>query len=208
MNKNRNLLLGLFATALLGSAPAMATPLGLTLADTPDIASAFIDVVYNAGTDTLTANGFALTLDAPPSNPIAGGLFSLTANVDDSGNLLGGTLTISGTVAGLGFNSGTLLTANLTAFGFVDAGGDPLEFLFDVTGGDAAGLFGSTGGMILGQSGFEGDWASDWDNLLSGIPGTGQGSADTAGTPVSEPGILLLQALGLTLLLVARRRRS
>ena len=208
MNNRRSLILGLFATFLLGSAPAMAAPLGLTLADTPDIVSGFIDVNYDAGSNALSADGFALQLDAPGINAIAGGLFDLDAVIDNAGNLVGGSFSIFGTIAGLGFNSGTLLTGNLTAFGFPDAGGNPLEFLFTVTGGDAAALFGADGGMILGQTGFGGDWGSDFDNLISGIPGTGQGSADTAAMPASEPGILFLQALGLAMLFLARRRRT
>lgn len=181
-----------------------AAPLGLTLFDTPDIVSSFIDVVYDAGTDSLTAAGFALQLDDGSPNPIAGGLFTLNAAVDDSGNLSGGSLTISGTIAGLGFNSGTLLTGTLSAFGFPGAGGDPLEFLFTVTGGDAAALYGSAGGIILSQSGFTGDWANDFDNLISGIPGTGQGLADTAAIPL--PGAVWLMLTALFSLGAVRRR--
>ena len=207
--KQRLALAALLAAFSFVSLPASALPLELNLADTPDIVSAFIDVNYDAGSGALTADGFALQLDGGGGLfPVAGGLFDLNATVDSAGNLIGGTVSILGTIAGLGFNSGTLLTGSLSALGFPDAGGNPLEFLFDVTGGDAAALFGSVGGIILGASGFDGDWATDFDNLIAGIPGTGQGSADTAGLPVSEPGILLLQALGLTMLLLARRRRA
>ena len=61
----------------------------------------------------------------------------------------------------------------------VPAGGDPLEFVFDVTGGDAAGLFGPGGGVILSDANFGGSFAVDWDNLIGGDPGTGAGVADT-----------------------------
>ena len=64
---------------------------------------------------------------------IVTGVFDLSASIDSSGLFTSGSLNISGTVPTLGFNSGTLLTGNLTAFGFSNFGGDPLEFLFDVT---------------------------------------------------------------------------
>ena len=194
------------ALFLAGATGAQAAPLGLTLFDTPDIVSSFIDVVYDAGTDSLSANGFALQLDDGSPNAIAGGLFTLDATIDEFGNLSGGTVTISGTIAGLGYNSGTLLTGNLTAFGFLPGGGDPLEFLFDVTGGDAAVLYGAAGGIILSQAGFGGDWSSNFDNLISGIPGTGQGLADTAAVPLPAAVWLMLSGL-MGLLATARRSR-
>ena len=101
--------------------PASGTPLGLTLFDNPDIVSMFIDVVYDAGTDTFEADGFALGLDddgVGPTLDIVGGSFDLTATIDGAGLLTGGSLVIGGTVANLGFNSGTLLTGSLTDFGF------------------------------------------------------------------------------------------
>jgi hypothetical protein len=150
------------------SSLAQAAPLNLVLNPAPDIFSSFIDVNYNSSTDILAASGFAFTLDDDGIGtplPIAGGTFDLAASVLDDGTLAGGSLAIGGTVAGLGFNSGTLLTGSLSAIGFPDAGGDPLEFLFDVTGGDAAGLYGGAGGLggiILGFTGFDGDWTTDF----------------------------------------------
>jgi len=153
----------LVAALIMGlSSLSHAAPLNLTLNDSPDIVSSFITVDYNSATDVLTASGFANQLDddgiGTPLN-IAGGTFDLAASVLDDGTLAGGSLAIGGTVAGLGFNSGTLLTGSLTDIGFNIAGGDPLEFLFDVTGGDAAGLYGSLGGIILNSAGFGGSWA-------------------------------------------------
>lgn len=180
---------------------AQAASLGFTLLDVPDIASFNIDVAYDAGTDTLTATGFALTIDYSETDPaenITDGSFSVVATIDSTGAISGGTVTITGTVPVLGFNSGTLLTGDLTDFGFPDAGGDPLEFLFDVTGGDAAALYGDKGGIKLiafapAGGGFTGDWTTDWDNL--GPFGFGTGEADTAAVPVPAPLLLLLSAL-------------
>ena len=147
---------------LLFGSIGQAAPLNLTLLDTPDIVSDFIDVTYDAAGDSFVATGFARELDDDgsvlPEN-IVNGTFNLAATIDAAGNLVSGSLTIGGTVASLGFNSGTLLTGDLTAFG------DPLEFLFDVTGGDAAGLYGgvgSVGGVIKDVTGFTGDFVVDF----------------------------------------------
>ena len=86
---------------------------------------------------------------------------------------------IGGTIASLGFSSGTLLTGDLTAFGFLNAGGDPLEFLFGVTGGDAASHFGPVVGIRLSNSGFTGTFASNFKN-------TGNGKNELA-APLRDP---------------------
>lgn len=196
----------LVATLLLGmSSLTQAAPLNLILNDFPDITSSFISVDYNAGTDVLSASGFALSLDddgVAPAEPIAGGTFGLAASIDDLGAMSGGTLSIGGTIAGLGFNSGILLTGTLSDIGFNNAG-DPLEFLFDVTGGDAAGLYGGLGGIILSSSGFGGDWTSDFSTTMGA-------SADVGVIPV--PAAIWLFGSGLIGLLGfgrhARRNRT
>lgn len=186
---------------------AQAAPLNLTLNDFPDIASFFIDVTYDEGNDLLTAAGEALWLDDDGSGSaevISDGSFHFTAAIDNSGNLSGGTLNIGGKVSSLGFESGTLLTGNLTAFGFGGAD-DPFEFLFNVTDGDAAGLYGSVpAGVILSKTGFSGNFTADFDNLVGGGAGTGSGESNTA--PVPVPGTLLLFGSGLMWLNVARRK--
>ena len=190
---------------------AQAAPLNLTLNDVPDIVSQFIDVTYDASLQTLSASGFALELDddgSVPPEPIAGGTFDLTATIDNAGNLVNGTIAIGGTVASLGFNSGTLLTGTLTAFGFPSVGGDPFEFLFDVTGGDAAALYGAgsvPAGVILSGTGFGGDFGSDFDNL-STSPGTGIAVANVGTVPI--PAALWLFASGLLGLIGLARRRD
>lgn len=194
--------------AALLAIPAQAALLNLTLADSPDIVSGFIDVSYDATTATFFASGFAFELkDGSGVRQINGGLFDLGATIDNSGILSGGTLTIGGTIAALGFNSGTLLTGTLTALGFPGNGGDPLEFLFDVTGGDAAGLYGSSAGIILSNSGFSGSFAADFDNLLGGLAGTGYSLADTAPTAMPVPAALWLFGSGLLWLAGMTRRR-
>jgi len=197
------------ALALLWTTPASATPLQLELLQFPDVVSGFLDVTYSSGSDTLSISGFALELDddgVGEALTIQGGLFDLTASIDAAGALSAGTLTISGAVPSLGFDSGTLLTGVLTAFGFPDSGGDPLEFVFAVTGGDLAGLYGTgPAGLIVGQSGFGASFASDFDNLLGG-PGTGAGVSNAA--PVPEAGTALLLGVALGGLGWSGRRRS
>lgn len=193
--------------AILFVNPAQAAFLNLFLEDFPDILSSFIDVSYNEVTRQFVSRGDALEFDDDGSLPpedIADGTFDLTASIDNTGNLsgLGGTLTIGGTVPTLGFKSGTLLTGALTAFGFPSAGGDPLEFLFDVTGGDAAGLYGAEGGVILTQTGFGGIFAVEFS-------GTGLGQSDTGVQSIPEPSAVLLLAGGLAGIAgCARRRRK
>ncbi|MHC4947274.1 MAG: hypothetical protein ACYTG1_03295 [Planctomycetota bacterium] len=177
----------------------------------PDTNSAQILVTYDASTDTFTADGFALSIELDgllpdPDENITGGTFNLIATIDDFGVLTGGTLVIGGTIPNIGANSGTLLTANLTAVGFLNGGGDIFDFALDVTGGDLAGLYGAFGGMVLDAEfatgngpGFTGDWTADFTNDFFG---TGFGFSDTFAT-VPAPSALVVILGGL----VARRRR-
>lgn len=132
---------------------------------------------------------------------IADGDYNITATIDEFGNATDGSLTIQGTIAALGYASGTLLTGDLTDFGFPDAGGDPLEFLFVVTGGDAFDLFGPVVGIILSDSGFTGTF-SDFQN-------TGNGTNTLAPSRVvPEPGSILLILTGLGVLFGLRKRST
>jgi hypothetical protein len=190
------------------STTVQAVPLGLDPFDTPDIFSGYINVNYDSATDNFTASGYALEFDddgvgAP--HQIASGSFELTATINASGVLqTGGTLAIVGTVADLGFNSGTLLTGNLTAFGFPDAGGDPLEFYLDITGGDAAGLYGfAPTGVILTSSGFGGRFDENFSNTAyTGLANT------IAQTPEPSTILLLITGLGVVGVCSVIRKRS
>jgi len=193
------------------SGSALAVPLDLILL-LPDVASGTIDVTHVAGTDAFSATGFALELDddgvLPNIQLDAPGGFSISALIDDAGVLTSGSLSITGTIASEGYVSGTLLTGDLTNFGWAgDAAGMIFEFEFDVTGGDLAPSYaGAPGGVILGTTlNSFGGFGSDFDNLIIGIPGTGAGTSDTA--PIPEPGTALLLGLGLLALARTRARR-
>lgn len=194
---------GVTLLASLFSLAAQAFPPLNLVPGTPDIFAGFIDTDYvgNNAAGTLTATGTSFTL-TPPGSPmgnIMAGSFNISSDLSFDSLTASGSLNIGGTIASMGFVSGTLLTGTLSAFG---AGpGDPLEFLFNVTGGDAATLYGGIGaeaGVILSGTGYSGSFAS----AFSGT----QGLADTF-SQVPVPGTLLLMLSGCGLL-AARRRRA
>jgi hypothetical protein len=115
----------------------------------PDISS----IVYNAGytgnsTDG-TFNSFGqasqLTTAALTNETIDAGTFELNASIQQSAGTADGLLSIGGTITALGFSSGTLITATLLQVGGPNAA---LNFLFNVTGGDAAAIYGGVGATI------------------------------------------------------------
>ena len=163
----------LLALALNGK-PAQAAPLNLSLQAAPDIFSDFIDVSYDATSQTLTAHGFVENLrngsDAPV--PIVNGTFDLTANITNSGAIGSGTLTISGEVPSLGSGPGTLLAGNVTQIGYGDSGG-AVELQFDTNGGSMASNFGPMIGIILGQSGFPGNFTGNFTSNSVAVAGIG-----------------------------------
>ena len=195
------------ATGLLAQ-PAQSFPALNLVPGLPNISSFFITVDY-VGDNTaglLTASGFANQFTPQVGAPenIAGGTFDISASIGFNSLTAAGSLNIGGTVAALGFNSGTLLTGTLSAFG---AGpGDPLEFLFQVTGGDAAGDYGgigSTAGVILSNSGYPGSFANNFTS------GAFQALSDTfVQAAVSEPASLALFLLGLFAFAWARQRST
>lgn len=209
MNKNRTnrtinhilwflclfILLIFMVVSILGISIVQATTLNLTLSDSPDIKSGLIQVEYFPTIDIFSASGIALSIDddgADDSLDIIGGMFSISANIDETGFASSGGLSIEGIVPDLGFTSGTLLTGELTDFGYPDGGGDPFELLFNVTGGDAAHLYGPVAGVILDNTGFGGSF-DDFFNSFLGVSVTG--TPEPIST-VPEPATLTLILLG------------
>jgi hypothetical protein len=198
--------------ALAACTVAQAKPLGLVMNPSPDVTSGFVDVDYNAGLSNLLVSGFSLSLyDGVQSYNIAGNdTFNINATVNASGIGTAGTLSIQGLVNGMGPN---LLTGTLTAGGFgskntpgVNLGdNDILEFIFTVTGGDMAAMYGGIGspvGTILDSNNDsinDGEWTHSWNNGPNDAA-----VADTA--PVPEPTTLALFAIGGIALLRRRIR--
>lgn len=189
--------------------PAAAAPLGLTLPAQPDVFSSFLSVSYNAGSDDFLASGSALSFDdggVGSAINIANGTLDISAKIDSTGSPTAGTLTIMGDVLGFG---PTLLTADLTTFGFLDSpGGDIFEFLFTVTGGDLAipQFYGTPGpssiaGVILDAAGsnFGGTFDVNFDNGFFGF-----GVSDTRIIPEPATATLFFVVIAGAL---ARRRK-
>lgn len=187
-------------------AQADASLIGLTKS-TPDIFSDFITVSYNASSKTFTAQyGSPETLDTDKitshDSDIINGSFTITAAVNNSGQATSGTLTIDGTIPSRGYNSGTLLTGTLTQFGYQNPpGGQVFDFIFTVTGGDMASLYGSKAGVNLSYVGndFKGVFTSNFSN-------TGMGETDTFSVP--EPASMMVLAGGLLCAAIRRRRKA
>ena len=164
-----------------------AESLNLNLNNQSDIVSGFLDVEYEED-DAVIVEGFALELDhdgdaSTPGIPIVGGLIFLEAEIDADGDLYDGVFTITGEIPALNLGPGTLLEAELIDFGFRPGGGDPFEFIYEVTGGDAADIYGSIGGrggVILSRTGFTGSFEDNFDNKINELSGTGMGVIDIA----------------------------
>lgn len=195
-------------SSVFAATQAQAAFLSLNLTPgTTDIGSAFVSVTYtvNAGIGTLTARGQAqqLTPSAQGGSPNIQNAdfftsFSLAATINNNNMTATGSLTISGETPADGFTSGTLLTGTLNAFGV--GATDPLEFLFDVTGGDAAGLFGPTAGVSLIFSGYSGNLLNNFSTSFTTVADTF--STSTVVNPAPEPsslGLMLLVAFAVSL---------
>ncbi len=152
--------------------PAMGATLNLT-AHPPDVSAGFLNASYNATTGILSADGFPISFNlggaSGPTYPtIYGGQYFLNVDLTPTGQPVPGTgvLDITGTIPGLA-SSGTLLTGQLTNFGYQSGGGNIFEFAFDDLGGDLApyygGYDGETGVILDAQnSGFNGSFANSF----------------------------------------------
>jgi hypothetical protein len=187
------------------AAQAKATSLGFTPPPTPDLSILFTNISFTTGAPgTLTANdtlfsAFSLN-DGTTTHTITAGGLGLTAAIGSVGNFISGTINVAGNIAALNFNTGTLLTGTLTAFGYPDnivTQPNVLEFFFDISGGAAASLYGPEGYIALSGPGFTGSFAS---NFSSGDFG---GPVDIL---IPEPSTAALVGLGVLGLLAAARR--
>jgi hypothetical protein len=143
----------------------MGATLDLTLGD-PDLAAGFLNAGYNSSTGILSATGWPISFDLNgtmyPS--IVGGQYTLSTHVNSAGQAGPGALDITGTIPNLA-SSGTLLTGQLSEFGFQPGGGDIFEFDFDITGGDLAPYYDGHVSIVLDaqDSGFDGSFSKSFE---------------------------------------------
>ena len=181
-------------------ASADASLIGLTKSP-PDITSDFISVSYNATTHSFSASGLAEFMDLDGIKPaddrtIQDGDFNIAAVINSAGQATSGTFTVLGTIPEMSANSGVLLTGSLFEFG---SGGSLMDFVFTITGGDLASLFGSKVGVNLASNGgFAGSFAGNFQN-------TGSGVSDMFSVPEPVTLSLLLAAAPIALLRRLRR---
>ena len=120
----------------------------------------------STGTFSVTGWPTEFTLSATNSQYITGNSsYNLTALINKTtGQLISGSLAIDGTVPALGASSGTLLTANVTQFGYQATGGDIFEFVLSPTGGDLASYYPAQLGIIVTAtgSGFTGSFLTSF----------------------------------------------
>jgi hypothetical protein len=196
-----------------GSA-ARGSTLNLT-PQTPDLFAGTLTAAYNpssGSTGTFTVTGwptsFNITGSTASNAMVVNGQYDLTAQINSqTGQLISGSLDIAGTIPSLA-SSGTLLTGQLSQFGFMPPpGGDIFEFLVKVTGGDLASYFNGQVGVEVTAfgAGFNGSFTSSFTTPAS------QAVSDNFFQPVPEPatGVLLLTVFGIALpSLIYHRRRG
>jgi hypothetical protein len=163
----------LFLSLGMMTVSAQAKPLDLTLQPSPDMFSDIIEVNYDSTNQTFTASGFAQHIKGIDTlTPVVNGRFEISAIISNSGDLVSGSLTITGELPSLGIGQGNLLVGNLSALGYGDAGG-AVEFQFDTSEGALFFQYGPAIKVILGQSGFNGSFAQNFNNGSIGVAGIG-----------------------------------
>jgi hypothetical protein len=208
----------LLGTSLLvGSLAAQASLLGVSL-DEPTAqynSLAGQGIQFDAGTGAFLASGNPLSVQFPAilgTSPVSGvrGI-SIDLTIDASGMASSGSgshdFMLWGDVTdGVTDYSGLLLTGSLLDFGYLDVTAtiDVFDFLFDVTGGSLADLFGNDHigvFMVAEASTFTGVFTEDFTTRRI------RGSAGLVINPVPAPGTLWLAGLALSAIGVMRRKR-
>lgn len=168
------------------------------------------------GVFTMTGSAMTLNPDGSGSILVSSGpnglSYNLTANFDSNGVYTGGTLLAQGTTANPGFQSGTIVKANLTNFGFAGSGTAGIfEFQFNdpAMTGDFAAFYGNYSGVIASTFNLSG-WSGNWDPSSNNNPAFWQRNFSASGnvdTFVPIPGAAWLFGSGCLLLAGMMRRR-
>ena len=204
-------------TLLVGSLAAQAGLLGLDLNEPTAQYNSLAGqgIQFDAGTGAFLASGNPLSVQFPAilgTSPVSGvrGI-SIDLSIDASGIASSGNgshdFMLWGDVSdGVTNYSGLLLTGSLLGFGYLDVTAtiDVFDFLFEVTGGSLAGLFGNDhiGMLMIAEaSTFSGIFTQDFTS------GRIRGTAGLVANPIPTPGTLWLAGLALGTIGVLRRRR-
>ena len=166
-----------------------------------------------SGVFTIAGTTMVLT-DGSTFFPVSGGNYNLTANFDSSGIFTGGTLLATGTTSDPAWQSGTIISAGLTAFGFSGngaAGTFEFEFNDPAMTGDMAAYWHGYSGVIASTTNMSPAYTGDWDPSLNNNPNFWMQSFSATGnvdTFVPVPAAVWLFGSGLVGLAgFARRRR-
>lgn len=202
------------------AAPASAASLNLSaIQSKPDINVTNVTASYDADTNTFSATSqlvatLQLDLDGLGTTAESTGDLTITAAIDENGNLSSGMLTINEYYVGTGggilpipqfATSRTLLTAQAIGFGFETAPGTAFEFLWEIDGGEGAGIFGGLGtqiGTLLTPVGVDLDDTTPFGG--TGVTNYGAAGADTFAL-IPEPTAMALLA-PMAVAMVRRRK--
>jgi hypothetical protein len=211
------------AVLLLPTATARASLLGVDIGF-PRIAFSSASPIafnYDSGSELLTVTAaptLALFSSSEFPAPLSGMVaISIRARMDAGGQLIGGVagddFTLSGTVSRAVGSvtktyTGTLLTGEITAFGFLESGAtDQFDFRFAGTGGSLLGLFSPAllaADITSASSSFTGGFAADFSGQANGIVGQDR----TRPVPDAAGTLPLLAMAVAGLLTVVRRPRA
>ncbi|MBX3403420.1 MAG: hypothetical protein KF699_08425 [Phycisphaeraceae bacterium] len=180
-------------------------PLNLT-PGTPDVASGFVSVSYNAQSMILSVSGFTQNLNLPPSSGLNNREFSIVASIDNSGApIAGGTYSMM--VRGDFGGTDQVLFQSNTLWNFGSGAVDLFEFIFIQESGSLAAPGTHIGTILAGNFGsFPGgvpNFSQSFSNVpFPGFPGSG--NADTFVIPTPTAAAMFAVAGFASL----RRRRS
>lgn len=140
---------------------------------------------------------------------IAGGSYSLTANFDGAGSFVDGTVVATGTsiVAGSDFTSGTIVTGDLTDFGYGGSGAaGTFDFFFDNVGGDMAAFYTTYAGIVINTSTLS-SASGNWDTGGLDFQANFSATSANVNTTVPIPAAIWLFGSGLLGLFGSARAR-